>query len=344
MSLDSGGSEILEGFQPIAKNNKRNNSGPNDSSYDEFKSSEFKDFSTSLHHHQMPNFAAILPDYSNREQEYIRQAFSVTSFVMVRDLPTRLRPSATNRAMAAKIDANRRSVVLVPDEDPNGSGGKAKNGLFSTFDYVPSRYSLADELKTKQRLEDEAKRLEIGGRDFVCSGQSKKMKYEDVFENKEYRFPYMGDDFDGAKDQRLRAKWIEDAKVLSGPFMPSGRGRVFERPARSLLPECLKELTKVVQADWDDYEFETLATEDDLICIRFNRETVESGRGLKAYMNVLAASNPSIQKFQLQRVIEDWGTIPGDGWIYYMLKPPWCRTKQVDTFFALNPSGREVKS
>ena len=33
---------------------------------------EFKEFNTSLHHHQMPNFAAILPDYSNREQEYIR--------------------------------------------------------------------------------------------------------------------------------------------------------------------------------------------------------------------------------------------------------------------------------
>jgi hypothetical protein len=346
MSLDGGGSEILEGFQPIAKNkhsnNVDNNNSQNDASYDEFKSSEFKDFSTSLHHHQMPNFAAILPDYSNREQEYIRQAFSVTSFVMVRDLPTRLRPSATNRAMAAKIDANRRSVVLVPEESSKNGG--TKNGMFSTFDYVPSRYSLADELKTKQRLEDEAKRLEIGGRDFVCSGQSKKMKYEDVFENKEYRFPYMGDDFDGAKDQRLRAKWIEDAKVLSGPFMPSGRGRVFERPARSLLPECLKELTKIIRSDWEDYEFETLATEDDLICIRFSLDSVDSERGLKAYMNVLAASNPSIQKFQLQRVIEDWGTKPGDGWYYYMLKPPWCRTKQVDTFFALNPSGREVNS
>ena len=73
-------------------------------------------FSAELDHHQMPNFAAILPDYSNREQEYIQQAFSVTSFVMVRDLPTRIRPSATNRAMAAKIDANRRSIVQPLEE------------------------------------------------------------------------------------------------------------------------------------------------------------------------------------------------------------------------------------
>ena len=180
-------------------------------------------FSAELDHHQMPNFAAILLIILIGEQEYIQQAFSVTSFVMVRDLPTRIRPSATNRAMAAKIDANRRSIVQPLEERKKAT----KNGVFSTFDYVPSRYSLADELKTKERLEGEAKRLEIGGRDFVCAGNTKRMKYEDVFENKEYRFPYMGDDFESAKDQKLRAKWIEDAKVLSGPFLPSGKGRVF---------------------------------------------------------------------------------------------------------------------
>ena len=88
MSLDSGGSEILPGFEPIAKSRDGSSmKGPSDSAVE---GPEFKEFNTSLHHHQMPNFAAILPDYSNREQEYIRQAFSVTSFVMVRDLPTRL--------------------------------------------------------------------------------------------------------------------------------------------------------------------------------------------------------------------------------------------------------------
>ena len=110
----------------------------------------------------------------------------------------------------------------------------------------------------------------------------------------------------------------------------------------SLLTHSTLILRIVVRRDWEDYEFEALATEDDLICIRFSMETVDSERGLKAYMNVLAASNSSIQKFQLQRVIEDWGTKPGDGWFYFMLKPPWCKTKQVDTFFAMNPSERQI--
>jgi len=300
---------------------------------------QLDEFPEDMNHHQMPNFAAILPDYSNREHEYITQAFSCTSFVMVRDLPTRIAPSATNRAMAAKIDANRRSMVVPVEE----RGRATKNGVFSTFDYVPSRYSLADELKTKERLEGEAKRLDIGGRDFVCAGKGKKMKYEDVFENKEYRFPYMGDDFESARDQQLRAKWIEDAKILSGPFVPSGKCRVFEQPQRSLLNECLKKLQQIVQRDWSDYEFSVLSTEDDQIVLRFNLDTVESERGLKAYMNVFSATNDSIAEFQLQRAIEDWGTKPGDGWLYFMFKPPWSKSKNVDTFFALNPDGREVK-
>ena len=93
-------------------------------------STELDAFQHDLDHHQVPNFAAILPDYSNREHEYITQAFSCTSFVMVRDLPTRIAPSATNRAMAAKIDANRRSMIVPVEE----RGRVTKNGVFSTFD------------------------------------------------------------------------------------------------------------------------------------------------------------------------------------------------------------------
>ena len=36
--------------------------------------------------------------------------------------------------------------------------------MFMEFEYIPSRYSLAEELRTKERLEREAKRLEVAGR------------------------------------------------------------------------------------------------------------------------------------------------------------------------------------
>ena len=113
---------------------------------------------STMPHHQVPNFAAILPDYTNMEQDYIRQAFSRTSFVSVRDLPSTFKPSATARAMANKMNANRRSVANVDASAVNHRHSlAAREGVFSTFDYIPSRYSLADELRTKDRLESEAR-------------------------------------------------------------------------------------------------------------------------------------------------------------------------------------------
>lgn len=83
----------------------------------------------------------------------------------------------------------------------------SNRGLFAEFEYIPSRYGLADELATKERLESEAKRLAVGGKDFVCASNTKKLKHEDGFEDKEFRFPYLGDPYAAARDQEMRAKW-----------------------------------------------------------------------------------------------------------------------------------------
>mgnify|MGYP000074998994 CR=1 FL=1 len=295
---------------------------------------------SSVPHHQTSNFAAILPDFSNMEQDYIRQAFSKTSFVSVRDLPTRFKPTATARALAAKIDANRRSLDAASVSKRNqGPGG---GGVFSTFEYIPSRYSLADEIKTKERLESEAKRLDVGGRDFICAGRSKKMKYEDTFDNPEYRFPYMGDAFEGARDQTLRAKWIADAKILHGPFVPSGKSTQ-SGTTRILLPDMVRELHSVITEDWGDHFFEVLSTEDDNIAVRFKLSELRSERGVVAYMNVMCASNRIIDKHKLKKVLTDWNTKPGDGFLYFIFRPPWVRARAADVFFTLNPEERERK-
>ena len=298
---------------------------------------------SSLPHHQVPNFAAILPDYTNMEQDYIRQAFSRTSFVSVRDLPSNFRPSATARAMANKMNTNRRSVANVDAAAVNNRHSTAaREGVFSTFDYVPSRYSLADELRTKDRLESEAKMLDIGGRDFVPSGLPKRQKYEDIFENPEYRFPYMGDAFEAASDQQLRAKWIENAKVLHGPFVPTSSKAALGKPTRIMLPDLVRELHLAVAKDWNEVAFEVMTTEDDHVAIRFLLEDVTSPRGLAAYMNVLASTSHIVTKYQLTKVVEDWNSRPGDNYLYYMFRPPWVRARTTDIFFSLFPEKRVV--
>ena len=259
-------------------------------------------------HYQVPSLNAILPDYTNRETDLIQQAFSRTSFVSVRDLPTTFRPSATARAMAAKMNNNRRRVDNVGARDAAAARNTtlARDGVFSTFDYIPSRYSLADELKTKDRLESEARMLDVGGKDWAPSGLPKRKKYEDIFENPEYRFPYMGDAFEAAADQKLRSKWIENAKVLHGPFVPTSKKAPLGKPTRAMMPDLVREIHGVIAEDWGDHTFEVMCTEDDHVAVRFLLTDVRSGRGLAAYMNVMAATNHVVSKYQLSKVVEDW--------------------------------------
>lgn len=55
----------------------------------------------------------------------------------------------------------------------------------------------------------------------------KVMKYEYPFQdNLDDRFVYgflcQGDPYEATKDEKLRAKWIEEANMLYGAFKPSG--------------------------------------------------------------------------------------------------------------------------
>ena len=43
--------------------------------------------------------------------------------------------------------------------------------------------------------------------DFICASNVKKLKHEDGFEDKEFRYPYLGDPYAAARDQVMRAKW-----------------------------------------------------------------------------------------------------------------------------------------
>lgn len=133
-----------------------------------------------------------------------------------------------------------------------------KRDTFSEFEYIPSRYSLAAEAAAKERLESEAKRLAVAGKDWAPSADRSKMKYEDGFEDREFRYPYLGDPYTAAQDQLMRAKWIEDSKILHGPFVPAGP-QPSDNITRQVMPVILKELHKVIDEDWGDYIFSVMS-------------------------------------------------------------------------------------
>lgn len=61
----------------------------------------------------------------------------------------------------ARMDATRRFLMPALAQPLIRSKPDNQQDLFSTFEYIPSRYSLADELASKERVESEAKRMAV---------------------------------------------------------------------------------------------------------------------------------------------------------------------------------------
>ena len=75
-----------------------------------------------------------------------------------------------------------------------------------------------------------------------------------------------------------------------------------------------------------------------------------SQMALMGYFNTLAMDNSQAlassrwyTRYQLRKVVEDWGRQEG-GLLYFMFRPPWVASNPMDTFLTLHPEARRVPS
>lgn len=76
--------------------------------------------------------------------------------------------------------------------------------------------------------------------------------------------------------------------------------------------------------DWAEVNFIIGTNPDSFIEIKFDKKSVDTENGLKAYMNTLIKSHDVISQFNLRRVIKFWG-YEFAGNIYFMLAPSWIK-------------------
>lgn len=293
----------------------------------------------SLPHYMRPNFSSILPEYANAEADQIRSAFATGNYTSLQKLPSKLVANAVTHARFEQMDENR---VAHP---PPPRMGKlvTKNGLFNQFEYAPSRFSLADELAQLERVQSEAKRAEISGRDFVSCPDGLKTKFEDAFGDLGFRYPHLHEPYPDTTDEARHAKWLEDKKILHGAFVPSGMRPSVDAVTRKVAPEIIKELHEAFAADWEGVTFSIAVTDDENLAVRFDVATVECESGLIAYMNVFVRSHRVPSKYKLHKVAEDWNAKPGDGGLYFVFRPPWVRNRSKDLIMFASAPGSSSK-
>ena len=295
-----------------------------------------------LPHYALPNFSVVLPTYSNHESDVITNAFRVGNFVSLHDLPHNVKPGQVSRSRFQKILDNRQETAqnVMPHSKPQ---------QFSTFEYVPSPYSIADDIARDERLRSQAAMKAAGHeKPWHMSDTNIKLPHEDGFSRTNEFNPYKrgADPYERADDQALRYQWLQDALMLSTPWRPSGRVKglvgqsASEIPGRQNLPEIVDLLRSSIEEDWEEYGFIVCSTDDEHLVIRFELSTLDSEPGLVAYMNIFARTNEVVAKYMLKKVVEDWNVTPGDGHLYFTFRPPWVQTRPLDTFYSLHPEQR----
>jgi len=293
-----------------------------------------------LPHYALPNFSVVLPTYSNQESDVITNAFRVGNFVSLHDLPHHVKPGQVSRSRFQKILDNRQ-------ESTENKAPHSKPAQFSTFEYVPSPYSVADDIARNNRLRSEELKKEAGHTaPFMMSDTAIKLPHEDGFGGLFNPFKGGADPYERADDQALRWAWLQDALIMSAPFRPSGRVKgqagqsASEIPGRQNLPEIVDRMRASIEEDWEEYGFLVCSTDDEHLVVRFELSTLDSEPGLVAYMNIFARTNDVVAKYTLKKVVEDWNVTPGDGHLYFTFRPPWVVSRPLDTFYSLHPEQR----
>mmetsp|Transcript_27115 Transcript_27115/g.23980 ORF Transcript_27115/g.23980 Transcript_27115/m.23980 type:complete len:172 (+) Transcript_27115:582-1097(+) len=119
---------------------------------------------------------------------------------------------------------------------------------------------------------------------------------------------------------------MDEAKKLHGDFS-AGMNRPLNKKAnRNLLGNIVAFIKKTILADWQDINFVIGTNPEELIEIKFDGKTIDTTKGLHAYMNTLLHNNEEVMHFDLRRVIHFWGYKEGH-YIYYMLAPSWVKIK-----------------
>ena len=124
------------------------------------------------------------------------------------------------------------------------------------------------------------------------------------------------DPFEATIEEVLKNKWMEEAKRLHGEFQAGTKESMNKKANRTMLGNMVAFMKKTILADWQDINFVIGTNPEEFIEIKFDGKTIDTTKGLHAYMNTLLHSNEEIMNYDLRRVIHYWGYKEGQ-YIYW---------------------------
>lgn len=321
-------------------------------------------------------------EYSNHEQDIIRQSFSTGNYTWMKEcLPVELGPDAIHLLRRQRMERNRLAepVPQTWSKMTQLWGG----GYYQEFEYMPEEYK--DRRGLVGRGADPDKRMKIANHDWRYSSQERRLKHEPMLHGvtaDREQYPYLGGDKDAeleatklflrsvavgsktslnkSQEKFLKSQqsaWMvqDKAQMTSESSFLAGRGKGLEdnsRGSRMTLPTMVQRLQKKVDQDWEGSTVVVSATDQDLIQIAFHMYTVDSERGVTAYMGVLSKDVDLLATLGLRKVSQLWGmqrdfsdelpdrdgAEPGEHtWMFFLLAPKWVKMRPTDAYYTVHP-------
>ena len=200
--------------------------------------------------YSLPSVSSILPAYANSEQDFIRRAFTNANYDMLCSLPDTIRTNEVTRRRTELIHATLNQHIV------NESGKSLKkattnHGLFSEFQYKQDPYDNMDKLFRAEQEASFAVRQKFGGK-FLSACNVSKAKYEELGDERR-TLTYLCDPYEAAQNLQQRVKWMEESKILYGPFNPSGKAfNDVPQGAPTIMAEkeTLDVIRRIFKEDW----------------------------------------------------------------------------------------------
>lgn len=267
-----------------------------------------------------PTKSTNLYEFTNREQDLIRQAFNSKNFTYISKLPASISPSRVSESYKQTSIAN---TSLRHNSVPRKS---------YEFQWMPDEYDLA---KMHQRVENEKSRNKqgvISPKNFKNPGNAKKLKYQDLDGN---NFSYSEDFFENVSQQATRIRWLKESRFINKEFKSPVKSDYYV--SRGKAKEILNCVKSIIEKDWPEIKVSVVYGVSGLVEVKFSGEVNKAA--LHSYMNVFHIK----QEFMLKKDMSQWGAEMGDS-IYYTLCPPWIHTRTSDVYSSLFPHSSSIST
>jgi len=312
-----------------------------------------------LPHYALRTVSSSAPEYANHEQDIIRQSFRTGNHTWIKEaLPVDLGPDAVNLRRRRRMEQGQ--LPSARQQPLSKLANLLGNSNGQDFEFMPDEYDRERDMARDHKREAVEKRL--ARQDWKYTSQERKMKHEQMISDSVDKdvYPYLG----GKYSVVQMATWLrgpagasvtgEDGTQTCAPECQSfvaGRGCGLEdrgRSSRMQLPVIISRLQQWVQADWEGCTIVISPTEQDLIQIAFRMDTVDSERGVLAYMSVLAKDIDLLGSLGVRRVSQLWGMkrdfVPEDAdndeqvsWMFFLFMPKWVHMRPTDAFYTVRP-------